>query len=324
MSQDDPNSYKPYYYSAPGQNHRSATPINQTQEPLKHHKKKGKKFFLLILIVVVAGSVYLALDKHDNPKQTVHSIATAIKNKPTTKNPTSNSAAVANMGQTIDSIINADTGIQISVNLINLNNNQAEHYGVNQTFQAASTAKILTAADFLTEVEKGQHSLTEKIGGQTAQYELQQMIVVSDDTAWANLNTTLGYNQLKSYADKTLGISDYEAYNNSLSSKDIALALQKLWNGSLIDSSDRALLLSYLKQANYREYIVPAVPSQDTIYHKIGLYDDYVNDAAIITHGKQAFVIVIFTNGNGAYNWPARATMMQQVTKAALAAYFKQ
>jgi hypothetical protein len=134
----------------------------------------------------------------------------------------------------------------------------------------------------------------------------------------------LGYNNLQNYADSTFGISDYQAYNNSSDSDDIALALKYLWEGKVVNANDKALLLSYLKQANYRTYIVPAIPADDTIYHKIGLYEDYVNDAAIVTSGSKAFDIVIFTDGNGTYNWTARAAMMQSVTKAALKAYFDQ
>jgi beta-lactamase class A len=233
-------------------------------------------------------------------------------------------AMLGTLGQNVNSIINANSGIDISVNLIDLNGGQAEHYGTDETFLAASTAKILTAEYFLHQVEAGQESLSETINGSSAQYELQQMIVVSDDNAWAALNDELGYDNLQNYADSVLGINDYQAYNNVLSSGDIALALQKLWDGSLLNSSDTQLLLSYLKQANYRQYIVPAVPADDTIYHKIGLYEDNVHDAAIITHGSQAFVIVIFTNGNGMYDWPARATTMQSITKDALSAYFNQ
>ena len=76
-----------------------------------------------------------------------------------------------------------------------------------------------------------------------------------------------------------------------------------------------------MKQANYRQYMVPAIPSYDTIYHKIGLYNDNVNDAAIITGDNQVISLVIFTNGNGTYDWPDRAILMQQITKAFLTYY---
>jgi beta-lactamase class A len=229
------------------------------------------------------------------------------------------------MSSAINSVINQNSKIDMSVSLIDLTNNvnQTEHYGDSSTFTAASTTKVITAADFLNEVEQGQQTLSETVNGETAEYEIQQMIVVSDDNAWAALNNTLGYSQLQSYAN-SIGATSFQPTPNTVTSSDMALVLQKLWEGQLLNSIDTQLLLGYMKQANYREYIVPAIPSSDTIYHKIGLYEDNVHDEAIITDGSDAFAVAIFTNGNGAYNWPARAQMMQQITVSALEAYFNQ
>jgi beta-lactamase class A len=131
----------------------------------------------------------------------------------------------------------------------------------------------------------------------------------------------LGFNQLQFYAN-SVGLSSFQSVANTVTSNDMATLLEQLYEGQLLNSINTQLLLSYMKQANYRQYIVPAVPSDDTIYHKVGLYEDNVDDEAIIVNGKKAFAIVIFTNGNGIYNWPARAQMMQQITGSALAAYF--
>jgi beta-lactamase class A len=315
MRKPEQKLYQSQYYSSV---HRTGPPSGSGSSK----RGRGRRIVLYVVIVaLLAGGTYALL--HNGDQTVAHAIKSATTSKQSDTKDTASSPALNTMGQTINGVISNNSNVDMSVNLINLNTNQAEHYGTNDTFQAASTAKLITAGDWLHEVENGQQSMSETIGGYTAQYELQQMIVVSDDTAWANLNNTLTYPNLQTYAD-TLGLTDYQAYNNSLNSTDIALVLQKLWDGTLLNPSDTQLLLSYMKQANYREYIVPAIPAQDTIYHKIGLYEDYVNDAAIVTHGKQTFAIVIFTNGNGVYNWPARATMMQDITKAALKYYFNQ
>jgi beta-lactamase class A len=227
------------------------------------------------------------------------------------------------MSNTINGVINTNSNIVFDVAVIDLNTGQEKSYGQDQPMTAASVGKLITAADFLNEVESGKQSLTEQIDGDSAQDELGQMIVVSNDTDWEDLNNLLTYPQLQSYA-ATIGITDYNSLNNTFTAQDTAHLLELLYDNKLLNSSDTQLLLGYMEQANYREYIVPAIPSEDTIYHKIGLYLDNVNDAAIVTHGNQAFALVIFTNGNGAYNWPARAQMMQQIAKAALLCYFSQ
>jgi beta-lactamase class A len=287
-----------YYYSSSKIKH------NQAKSP-----KKGprllKKILVLIVIALVVIGIHMSLDHKNNP----------------ISGPSSQ--AIAAMSNSINGVINANSNIDFDVSLIDLNTGKQESYGQDQPMTAASVGKLITAGDFLNEVEKGSQSLTETVGGYSAEYELQQMIVVSDDTAWANLNNLLTYPQLQTYAS-TIGINDYNSVNNTFTAQDTAHLLELLYNNKLLNASDTQLLMGYLKQANYRQYVVPAIPAEDTIYHKIGLYTDNVNDATIITHGNQAFVLVIFTNGNGAYNWPARAQMMQQIAKAALLCYFDQ
>ena len=229
-------------------------------------------------------------------------------------------SATTSMNNAIQAVINDNTNIDMSVSLIDLGNGQSAHFGDSSPFTAASVEKVLTAAYFLHQVENGQESLNESIGGNSAQYELQQMIVVSDDTAWEALNNELGYNNLANYA-ASIGWNDYGATANTLSTNDMALLLAKLWGGTLLNKSDTGLLLKFMKAANYRDYMVPAVPAGDTIYHKVGLYDDDVNEATVITNGHQSFAIVIFTDGNGTYDWTTRAKLMQDITRAAIKVY---
>jgi len=228
---------------------------------------------------------------------------------------------VAALDAQMQSVFAQYPNITFSVSLIDLHDNSLKHLGSDQEFTAASTAKMITAADFLHEVELGQQSLSKIIDGETAQQLLQKMIVESDNDAWADLNDTLTHTSLKNYAATQIGFTDYDPDNNTLSANDMALLLQKLYEGKLLHQSDTSLLLDYMKQANYRQFTVPAVPSQDTIYHKIGVLDDLVHDATIITHGNDAFVMAIYTDGNGDYSWDTRAAAMQAITKLAIKAY---
>lgn len=193
-------------------------------------------------------------------------------------------------------------------------------YGITTPFDGASDGKLLTAADYLHHVEQGKASLQQDIDGQTASYWLKIMLVNSDDTAWAELNGYLTHDDLAAYAS-SIGFANYDPTINTFMPSDAARLLQQLYTGQLLNSADRSLMLGYLAEANYRQYIVPAVPSSDKVYHKIGLDGDEVNDAAIITSGQKYLVLVIFTNGNGSYNWDARAQLMQDITRDAITAY---
>ncbi len=304
MSKDKNNkntSFSQYDY---GRN--AARP--DSSSPKQH---RARHFFMWILILVLIGFVgYKLVDtqiqKHDQQVARQNALAKARRNSVFTK--------------VVNSVINNNPAITFEVTAIDLSDKSELNFGGSAPMVAASVGKIITALDYLKEVEDGRQTLRESVNGSSAQYELQQMIVVSDDNAWAALNNVLGYSQLQNYANG-LGLSSYNAVNDTINTNNVATVLEELYQGRLLNFSDTSLLLSYLKQANYRQFIVPAVPSGDTIYHKIGLINDNVNDAAIITNNNNAFVLVIFTNGNGVYNWNLRAQYMQQITKAAITDY---
>lgn len=215
----------------------------------------------------------------------------------------------------VNAIIAANPAITFSVSTVTPLSSM-QHYGSSDLFLAASTGKLITATDYLHHVETGQASLTQDIEGVSAEDLLQAMIVNSDDNAWVELNDYLTYPDLQSYGN-SLGLTDYQAYPNKLTSNDIATVLNHLYNTNLLNAADRSLLLGYLQQANYRQYIVPAVPGDDTIYHKVGVYLGDVHDATIIAHGNQWLILVIFTNGSNDVGSPA--PIMQTIAKDAIA-----
>lgn len=312
--------YQNYYY-------RPTTPIGTAVKAPQPHIKRHRVRVFVVFLVIIALCVGISYGFTRSGKAIVKKYAKPVINltkpqpvpAPTPSGLTP--AALGTMTSAINAVISQNSDIDMSVSLVDLTNNQTEHYGDSNAFTAASTTKVLTAADFLHQVEIGQQSLNETIEDDTAGDEIQQMIVVSNDEDWNDIRNYLSFSQLQAYAN-SIGLESYQSTPNSVTSNDMALLLEKLYEGNLLNRSDTQLLLSYMKQANYREYIVPAVPSSDTIYHKTGFYIDNLNDEAIITNGQKAFAIVIFTDGNGEYDWPERAELMQTITKAALAAYF--
>lgn len=321
MKSQSQNPYQNYYYSSQRTAQSQPPPGYPAPKPPRRRRRWLRRvvgLVCVVAIVLIGGHFALHRQPAPKPKPAQAKTATHVVTVPAVSEPSS--STLATMGNQINTILQQNSAIDFSVSITNLNNNQAQHFGDTAAFTAASVTKLITAAYFLNQVEAGQQTLTETINGSSAEYELQQMIVVSDDNAWDALNTQLGYAALQSYANN-LGLASFQSVPNTVTSDDIASLLQKLYEGSLLNASDTNLLLSWMKQANYRTYIVPAVPSSDTIYHKIGLYEDFVNDAAIITNGQKSIVLVIFTNGNGTYDWTNRATLMQQITTAVLNTY---
>ncbi|HVW23518.1 MAG TPA: serine hydrolase [Candidatus Saccharimonadales bacterium] len=292
-------------------------------------RTRGLSWPKLIMVLVIVLSGYFIWTQ---PKATAHAVlgvakhltgadARAAAQKAAAAQAAKAAEDQANLqfsGQ-VNAILTSNPGIAFSISIVTPVTGP-HHYGSSGPLLAGSTTKVLTAAAYMHNVEIGQARLNQKIDGRTAQSLLRAMIVNSDDTAWSDINYYLSYDDIQNYA-KSIGLNSYDWGPNAIASDDIASLLRQLYNGSLLNPADRSLLLSWLKQANYRDFIVPAVPREDVIYHKVGLYDDNVNDAAIITRGHQWLVLVIFTDGHGAENWLNRARLMQQITRYALNDY---
>lgn len=218
----------------------------------------------------------------------------------------------------INSIINANMDVIFGVSIQDLATGAVYNYGSSSAFTAASVTKVLTATDYLKEVELGHKSLSDVMpDGTTAQYSMEQMIVVSDNDAWHYLNDDLGYTQLQSYAE-SIGLSSYYYGDNVISASDVTKLLNGLYLRQLINEEHTQLLLSYMVRANYRDLVIPAVPQYDTVYHKAGEYAGNLHDATIITNSTDTIVMTIFTQSLYSYNKSRISSLMQQITTPTL------
>ena len=290
-----------------------AAPKRAIGQPGRQQSGRHKFALFLMTLVLVFVGLHLLWSKHVSAEVAAtrqQQLQVAAENK----------RKAANFAQEVNGLIAANPAITFSIATISATDGLQQYGATTTAFDGASTAKLLTAVDYLHLVENGSATLNQRINGESAEDLLDKMIVNSDDSAWTELNGYLGNDDLANYA-ASIDFTNYNSDANTFPASDIAQLLHKLYDKQLLNASDTSLLLGYLKQANYRTYIVPAVPNGDSVYHKVGLDVDNVNDAAIITNSKQSLVLVIFTNGNGTYDWYDRATMMQTITSDALAAY---
>ncbi|HVV25941.1 MAG TPA: serine hydrolase [Candidatus Saccharimonadales bacterium] len=276
----------------------------------RRSRQLGRYLWLIGLIVLAVLSIHL-LHSRGKSSAAPRPAQTAAQRR----------RALAALNTQINGILAANPGVDISVTVTDIHSDQSQSYGPAVPYEAASVAKLITAADYLHQVEAGTQSLqTELEDGNTAAYDLKQMIVVSDNNAWQSLTDQLTLDSLGNYA-ASIGINDYDLNDNTLQTSDIALLLQKLYTHQLLNTANTNLLLGYMKIANEAGFIVPAVPKDVTVYHKAGILDDRIHDAAIIADPVTPLALVIFTNGHGAGNDAARTAAIQSITKDVLAAY---
>jgi len=222
----------------------------------------------------------------------------------------------------IQEIINKYSNtMDISISVTDLQTGKSYHYGDTSSFTAASVGKLVTVATFLHEVDNGSATLDQNVGGTTAKEEIRAMLVDSDNTAWHNMEMAVTLDAQQAYA-QTIGLTAYNADDNTMSSDDVAKLLTKLAEGKLFADQYTQLMLGYMQQANYRGYIVAAVPDSVTVYHKVGLLEDRVHDAAIIKKGDRSYALVIFSKTGGAYDFSKAAPLFSSITKDTLQAFF--
>lgn len=314
-NQRTPFSYK--YYRHAGE--PSVSKAKTVKKPKSH-----KGVWLASLLIVCAGVVWLSVHPFNKKEKTSPPVlVTTRAATKTTPSPAQNLPLgnISVMNNAVNAVIQANPQVTFEVAITDINTGAQQNYGVTGPMTAASVNKVITATDYLNEVENGSETMNEILeDGNSASTDLKSMIVVSNDTAWDALRDELTYPQEQTYAN-SLGLNSFDPYSNVLSARDAANLFTAVYEGKLLNNSNTQLLLSYLEEANYTNYILPAVPSSDTVYHKVGFYTDNVNDVAIITNAKQAIVLSIFTNGNGTYDWTDRATMMQEIARPVLAYY---
>ena len=224
----------------------------------------------------------------------------------------------------INAIIAEYPGMDIGVSLVDIKTGEAQSYGVQVPFVAASTAKLLTAIAYLHDVEQGKLSLDQQIGGQTAKKALEALIINSDNQAWYDLNNiVMTHAELLEYAN-IIGFTGYDPDSNTVIPSSLANLLSNLYQKRLLNEVNTNLLLSFMKRAKEVEYITSIIPSGVSVYHKPGYLNDRIHDALIIDGNNRPYVLVIFTKSRSAnYDVQAGTDVFVRTAKATFATFLE-
>lgn len=246
--------------------------------------------------------------------------ASAASSPPAGPEPAPSASIDAELDAEVNGIIGANSGYQIGVALLDVSSGEVHEYGVQDPFVAASTAKVLAAAAYYHLVESGAASLDDRLGAYDAGFQLREMIQQSDNDSWSLVMDAVGHGELQDYA-ASLGVS-YAPESNTLTAADMAGILAKLYSGSLLDGEHTAQLLSYMQGTNYESLIPAAVPDGIEVFHKYGLLDDELHDAAVLAQDGSAYALVIYTKGASLADVPERTEVIHQLTAAVTATLF--
>jgi beta-lactamase class A len=266
----------------------------------------------IIIILLLFGATWW-YNNHQIAGITTEVKATSDAKGAASSIPTIDEAALSTA---INSILGSKKTLDASVSITDLQTGKTYHYGDDAAYTAASVGKLVTTAAYLHKVELGQLQMTG-----TEKTYIQKMLVNSDNEAWHNLEAILTLDVQQAYGTE-IGMTSYHAEDNIMTSDDISVLLTKLARYRLLNNADTDMVLGYLNQANYRNYIVAAVPSGVEVYHKVGFLSDRLHDVAIIKKGDRSYVLSIFSKSSGTYDFSAGSTYFKNITDATLKVFF--
>lgn len=298
---------------------------NRQKQVVKKKPPRRKKGWVVILLSVAILSFFgfkqLQKGEQEPPTKKQEAVVQE-KKKPELKQVSQ--ASWDQIKHVVDIASDANPDLDISLSLVDVKTGVAKDFGVQTDFAAASTTKVLTAVAYLHNIELGEATLEESVGGLPAERQLKQMINQSNNESWSALNSAVGAAELEAYA-RSIGMESYVFAGNTLKTKDQTLLLAKLAKGELINSEHRKLLYSYMQDTNNEDMIPGAVPAGASLYHKYGQLDDRLHDCAIIDYKNRPLAITVFTKGTPASgrNYNVHTKLIESIAQNAIDIFYQ-
>ncbi|MDE8589214.1 serine hydrolase [Arthrobacter sp. NQ4] len=279
-------------------------------------KARGNRRLLILalaVVLVIVGTITLAVVRSEPPTGAVVPTEPAVPAAPV-------AAAPPSLQDSVDSILSEADEYRIGLALADVSGGAERTFGDENTFTAASTAKILTAAAYYHLVENGQASLDEPMGDYDAAFQLEAMVNDSNNDSWLLLMDAVGHPQLTAYA-ASIGVA-YDPEQNLLTAADMALILKKLYAGELLDKDNTEQLLSYMQDTNNEDLIPAGSRSGVDVHHKYGEVSGELHDAALLSYRGSTFALVIYTENPEGVPDDGQAEVIRDLTRAVEDALF--
>lgn len=220
----------------------------------------------------------------------------------------------------INKILATYKGVDTGVSIVSLRDGAIYDYGDDAAYYAASVSKLISASDFLKQVEAGKYTLNTEIAGQPAKTQLEKLIVNSDNDAWHGFIELLSKPELERFA-KTYGVT-FDAEKNTLDAHDTAIFLQKLYQSKIINQTHTKLLLSYMNRASDGQYLEANAPEGTNVYQKAGWLSDRLHVAGVVTNGNTGYAVAIYSKVIGKYDYDTGSQLIRDIQTVLNQTYF--
>lgn len=166
------------------------------------------------------------------------------------------------------------------------------------TLTSASLYKLFVAHGIYTLIDNGKLSLGSSVPGTGRSVEscLTAMVTVSDNACGEALQTMLGIGRYDTtmhqygFTHTAFGPSP-----NQTSAGDVALLLERLYNGTLLGPTSTEHFLNLLKSQRINNRLPQGLPAGTTIAHKTGDLYGYLHDAGIVYGPKTDYLVVMMS-----------------------------
>ncbi|MCL2037723.1 serine hydrolase [Candidatus Saccharibacteria bacterium] len=310
------------FYESPRQRR-----LRLERERQAERRRKGAKLgiFLVVIAVVILGvMIWRAIAiAHDQANEQVRIEAEKlaeqkrIESSPTYKIQRDLPAKIAELNTQLGLPKKANPSDTpktdaVSVALIDLSDKDRGrvNYNGDMEFTAASTYKLYVAYLMINAVETGKTKWTSGLNGTSLDQCFQIMILNSDNACPEAYLSQVGFSKANAQIH-ALGLSDRTqvvAYDMLTTANDLALFLQKLYKGELMNADNQAKLIDVMKRQIYRQGISAGILARnkttgqtDSVANKVGFMNSLLHDAGIVYSEKGNYVLAIMTNGE---SWP--------------------
>ena len=194
---------------------------------------------------------------------------------------------------------------------LDLTTGQMIGVNTNTPYPMASTMKIVVAAAYLDDIDKGSRSLDDTIAGSSAYSLMDRMMVKSDNHATDLLIARLGgpsaiddWLEAKNIqgirVDRTIAqllAARRNLWENEDTSTPQAMLtlLQRLDNGTLVSPSSRSIILDMMRRCSTgKNRIKGLMPTDAVVEHKTGTLNGYTSDVGYLTLSDGRRIAVAF------------------------------
>ena len=179
-------------------------------------------------------------------------------------------------------------------------------------FFAASIYKLYMAHYTYNLIETGKLSASAPVlaTSQTVSSCLEKMIVVSDNDCPHKFANQFGWATVDNFTHQH-GFVGTSMITTRTTTADTSRFLSQLQAGNLLNSGDTSSLLGFMGRQIFRQAI-PAGSPGATVYDKVGIYNGYWHDAAIVRSPHANYTLVVFTSSGGPTPIKSLASQIQQ------------